>query len=296
MKAFSPGLYSTDPDHHRNRIVSSRLNFYERVDRDSSQLSIKYVKQGIENYKVGNHTFSVAPDTYLVVNKGQALETSLRDTNPVLGICFFLDNHFLNDVYLNLLSTDETLLDNPFDIAQKNEFEFCEEVFHSRENSLGKFISSVAGELYTNQSGFNPDPLLYFTLAEKVFELQGVIRTQTIALGTLKTSTRQELYRRIRIATRFIESNYQKDIDVCAIARECSLSESHFLRSFRKIHGTTPYQYVVSRRLAKAIDLLKSKHSVSEAAAITGFADVYSFSKAFKKTYRVSPSQITKRN
>jgi AraC family transcriptional regulator len=72
-------------------------------------------------------------------------------------------------------------------------------------------------------------------------------------------------------------------MSIGSLAKECSLSEFHFLRSFSRIHGITPYQFILSKELAKEGELLNSNRSVSDVAAISGFADVAAFSKAFKK-------------
>ncbi|MBO9683584.1 MAG: helix-turn-helix transcriptional regulator [Flavisolibacter sp.] len=69
--------------------------------------------------------------------------------------------------------------------------------------------------------------------------------------------------------------------------------EYHFFRRFQEVYKKTPYQYITQQKmhLAKYL-LLGSKHSISEIAFYCNFPDVFTFSKAFKKFYGVSPSQM----
>lgn len=58
----------------------------------------------------------------------------------------------------------------------------------------------------------------------------------------------------------------------------------------------TPGQYTLSRRMDEALALIKSKsYTTSDVGLIVGYADLSSFSKAFKTNFGVSPSLYLKK-
>src|SRR5437868_4478592 len=82
----------------------------------------------------------------------------------------------------------------------------------------------------------------------------------------------------------FIDSHFSEAIDLEQIAREASLSKFHFIRLFKKYYGRTPYQYLTGVRIAKAKELLKNGHSVSQTCYALGFNSLSSFTGFFLKT------------
>jgi two-component system response regulator YesN len=98
-------------------------------------------------------------------------------------------------------------------------------------------------------------------------------------------------YHKIQQAVRFINDNYRNDICLDDVAGEVDMSPAHFSRIFKKVMGL-PYQdYLNSRRITKAKNLLRSSaHSVTEIAFSLGFADPTGFGRIFKKLTNHTPS------
>lgn len=290
MTVARTGLFTTEPDYHDNRIVNSLLFNYQSVDRSSRQLSIKYVSKGVERYAINNHTHSVGDKHLLITSKDSYIETTLDSEELVIGVCFFLDENFIEDVRRNSLLNDSALLDDPAGY-RRYETGFFEECYHEEENVLGKYVSAIGKQIAQRGVSRAIDPGVYYTLAEKLIQLHHKTAVDFSKLDSVKYSTRKELLRRIRLATRLLDERLTIKCDMGLVARDVSLSEFHFFRTFKKIHGVTPYQYQLQRRLSMAFRLLQQKGiSVSEAAVQTGFADIQSFSKAFKKNFKMNPS------
>ncbi len=102
------------------------------------------------------------------------------------------------------------------------------------------------------------------------------------------------LYKRIVQAKLFIDENYFNKIDIDHISDEAFFSKFHFIRLFKEIYGKTPYQYLTSVRIEKAIVLFQNGRSVSEVCFSVGFETLSSFSKLFKKNVGSSPSDFLK--
>ena len=100
---------------------------------------------------------------------------------------------------------------------------------------------------------------------------------------------------KISAAQQYIAKNYDKQITIDELAKLCSLSPSHFRKSFKEIVGMSAIQYTIYIRINKARELLEmSSANISEIAAQTGFSDVFYFSKMFKKMTGYSPMRYAK--
>ncbi len=106
-------------------------------------------------------------------------------------------------------------------------------------------------------------------------------------------NSNKELFDRLSKAKNAIDEDISRKININALAKEATLSEFHFYRSFKNAFGISPYQYVLNKRLEKSMELLKEgKFMLTEIAYQVGFNDIYSFSKSFKKHFNSCPSQL----
>ncbi len=103
---------------------------------------------------------------------------------------------------------------------------------------------------------------------------------------------RAELSRHLLRARDFIDSNYAEHLSVSDVARAANVSSSYFARQFRAVFGETPHQYLSSRRLERAAYLLRNTdYSVAHVCMSVGFASVGSFTSAFGRVYRLTPTR-----
>lgn len=87
------------------------------------------------------------------------------------------------------------------------------------------------------------------------------------------------------------DPNYQT-IDISALAAALDISIRSLNRHFKKALNISPLQYVQSRRMACAKDMLKNSNlSIAEIANHTGLQDPQHFSRLFKKTFGIPPNQ-----
>ena len=99
------------------------------------------------------------------------------------------------------------------------------------------------------------------------------------------------LERHMLRARDLVDSRYGEPLDLQALADEAHVSPRHFSRSFRRVFGETPYQYLLSRRLERARHLLRTTEMpVGEICLEVGFASVGSFTTTFTRHVGVSPT------
>ena len=74
------------------------------------------------------------------------------------------------------------------------------------------------------------------------------------------------------------------------MAREAGLSPYYFLRTFERLTGITPHQYVLRARLREAASRLAAESDkVLDVAYDCGFGDVSNFNRAFRAEFGVIP-------
>jgi AraC-like DNA-binding protein len=103
------------------------------------------------------------------------------------------------------------------------------------------------------------------------------------------------LERHLLRARDLVDRRYGEPLDLRVLAREANVSPRHFSRSFRRVFGETPYQYLLSRRLERARHLLRTTEmTVGEICLEVGFTSVGSFTTTFTRDVGVSPTTFRK--
>jgi AraC-like DNA-binding protein len=96
--------------------------------------------------------------------------------------------------------------------------------------------------------------------------------------------------RRITAAVRRIEQHAEERLSLRSLARDANLSPYHFLRTFQKVTGLTPHQYVLRTRLHRAaVRLRRTGDAISGIAYDAGFNDLSTFNRRFRRIMGVSP-------
>lgn len=102
------------------------------------------------------------------------------------------------------------------------------------------------------------------------------------------------LLRRVRDR---IDREYDQPLDVEALARDAHMSAGHFSRSFRAAYGETPYAYLMTRRIERAMALLRRGDlSVTEVCFAVGCSSLGTFSTRFTELVGTTPSAYRRQN
>jgi AraC-like DNA-binding protein len=95
----------------------------------------------------------------------------------------------------------------------------------------------------------------------------------------------------LRRAKDLVDRSYAGPLDVVALARHAHLSPAHFSRRFKAAYGESPHQYVLTRRVERAQELLRNTDtSVTDICLDVGFQSLGSFSSAFTRVTGMSPT------
>jgi AraC family transcriptional regulator len=105
-----------------------------------------------------------------------------------------------------------------------------------------------------------------------------------------KTASRRD-ERRVSHAVRRLTAAPQEPVTLVALARDAAMSPFHFLRTFRSVVGITPHQYLLLQRLRRAaVRLRQSDEPVSTIAYDSGFNDLATFNRRFRRIMGMTPS------
>ena len=95
---------------------------------------------------------------------------------------------------------------------------------------------------------------------------------------------------RVTRVVRRIDAEGDHDLPLDALAREAGLSPYHFLRTFERVTGSTPHQYLRRARLrTAAARLVTTPDRVVDVALECGFGDVSNFNRAFRAQFGTTP-------
>jgi AraC-like DNA-binding protein len=100
----------------------------------------------------------------------------------------------------------------------------------------------------------------------------------------------RDLARLRRVRDR-IDREYAQPLDVGALARDAHMSAGHFSRQFKLAYGESPYGYVMTRRVERAMALLRrSDLTVTEVCFDVGCSSLGTFSTRFNELVGMPPS------
>src|ERR1700709_2803400 len=118
-------------------------------------------------------------------------------------------------------------------------------------------------------------------------------RRGTIAQVTSEAADEQhlrDLVRLRRVRAR-MDREYAEPLDVEALARGVHLSAGHLSREFKRAYGESPYSYLMTRRIERAMALLRrGALSVTEVCFAVGCSSLGTFSTRFTELVGVPPS------
>lgn len=261
-------------------------------DENDSGLSVKLAINGNERYRIGSRTHNVTAGRFLVINTHQSFECRVKSNEVVEGMCFYLDPEAIQDIRNCTTFGHSNILDQK--VQASNNDLFIEKVFGLSETELGNFLQKMLPVLRNPslRTHINFEEF-FLQMAEMMVKSEKGVKQLIGNLKNEKPSTREELYRRLSLARTHIDEHFLEELNLDQLADVAMTSKYHFLRCFKEIYHCAPYQYVIQKRLAFAIELLKSREmNLTEIATETGFTDRRAFNKSFKRHFGVLPGEF----
>jgi AraC-like DNA-binding protein len=121
--------------------------------------------------------------------------------------------------------------------------------------------------------------------AGKVIGLAGISRDLQAAEGT------HPAYSRLAAVVQHIQENFVQPLNMRQLASMANMSIAQLERYFHKVFHLTPRQVLLKTRLDAATALLVTNDKVTDVAALCGYTDHSAFTRQFKATVGVTPTE-----
>jgi AraC-like DNA-binding protein len=122
-----------------------------------------------------------------------------------------------------------------------------------------------------------------------VLDLADALAAADPSFGQRTLSARH--WRAVEQVRDFLDGTISRPVTSAEIEEIAGLSRYALARHFRACFGTSPYRYLVMRRLDRAWALIRRGERLADAAAACGFADQSHMTRHFKRAYGLSPGR-----
>jgi AraC-like DNA-binding protein len=278
--AFNTTLFA---DETGNALRCSRVMAYNG-EVAVPALALKFVLRGRENYRIQDRNLAVQGGQFLVTNSRQAVEVEVAGKAEAWGVCIDFSEAWV--LQMAALAGME---------------EEAERLLARQETSLfGAQLFGLDAWLHqANQTYFSKPKLQPADHASQMWSLGVQLIPDLLqwqrhfaATGGSCLATREARLKVVWQAKRLLDQQPQHAWKLESLAKEAGMSKFHLLRQFKQVFGLPPHQYLLQKRLHWAKSQLSGSQALSELALEAGFADLAAFSKAFKKQFGESPSQL----
>lgn len=275
----------------RNRVLYKQAKEFHW--QGSGVLSLKWFENGEAFYQTKNTHYRVGSNRILVLNEGD-YSITIDSDKEVESFCLFFRQDLKNEIFHSLLSSHESLLDNPYLVEKHNHF--IQSMTYSLDEKLStqlSFFKEKFNEIKEDEWLFEQQ---FYLIMEKILFEQYKIKQEIDKLDAVKHSTKEELFKRVVNAHEYIHAYYDTPLSIDEVSKVACLSVNHLLRCYEKKYHITPYQQITYFRVKKAKELLQETNkSMTEIALDIGLQTSSSFSKLFKKHVGISPRSFRKK-
>ena len=116
------------------------------------------------------------------------------------------------------------------------------------------------------------------------------------AVSNMSTGSKDHTHYLIKKALDFIEESFSRDISLNEISEELNISSYYFSKLFKEETGEGFVEYLTRRRVDKAKEMLRDpEKSIKEIGSECGYADPNYFSRIFKKSTGITPTEYKER-
>jgi AraC family transcriptional regulator len=277
-------------DNENNEIRFSRMKKIES-EVPFAGLGVKYVAFGEEVYYANNKRFVVKQGEYMIGNDFTKSFVKIDQPDEVQGLCIDISPDIIAEVadYHDVSGSD------------LKEFLLSDQLFVNRYNAkntcLGYSLSEINSRIKTGSFENNlQHSELFYSLAESIITDQRFVFDHLSKMNFKKAITNEEVFRSLLQAKELMDIHMHDNLSLDAITKHSGISKYHFIRLFKNTFGVSPYQYQQMKRLDSAKTLLGAGNSIFDVALMLGYADVPTFTKAFKHVFGVSPGNFRKSN
>ncbi len=281
--AFRRWLYSRWGKEHV--IVAARFRHGE-IAPMCQPMSIKAVWGGMSDTTLDGRRLAIDDDSYLVINEDRTYGSTWHGPGEMDALCIFIRRGAPAEVYGAMSTTLAEAADAGGETPRS--LQFCE-----RLRPHDASVSPRLRDIHAAVRDGNNDELwageACQDLLVALIESEHRMRVREQNIRSVRSSTRQELMRRVNWAADYILTNYAEPITLDDIATAAHLSKFHLVRLFKQVHQVTPHAFLQRKRALVARRLLeRSEADLNEIAATVGFGTRWTMYRHLRRHFGAS--------
>jgi AraC family transcriptional regulator len=256
-------------------------------DNIRGPLSLFTNVSGDSTVEISRRRIPVKQDFFFISNFDQHYTLEIEKGKPTETFNIHFGDYFCDQVFSSLSQKPDQLLNNYFQEPSER-LEFHNRIYH-RDELTQKLIMEI------RRGADGPVGLeekLYALIENLLIKEKDLIRIQS-RFPALKSSTREEILRRMLIVSDYIHTHLHEDLSLEQLASVGCLSKFHFLRLFKIAFNKTPYQFINEERVRMGRQMIeRTRISINEIAYSLGFMNPSSFSRMFFNHTGLYPTQL----
>ena len=248
---------------------------------------IAFVIKGSAIHEIGGNSYPIMRGDVFVIHGNQVHKISNVNNLTILNIIY--EKEFFEKIkekYKHTPGFSALFLHEPL-FSEKQKFNAFLHLSSQQLQNIEELLTKIDKEQVERETGFKE--IIATVFVQLVITLcRYYHKTDSFkAKGMLKISA----------AINYIENHFSENITISKLCEISELLETTFRRTFKKITGSLPIDYLVHIRIEKAAEMMRDNPQlhVVDVCLSTGFENTGYFARKFKKIIGVTPIQYLKK-
>ena len=239
---------------------------------------VVFMISGDVTYNIEGKNYQLEPNDFVLVSKGEVHRPVVHSAKPYERIILYISPELLHKY-----SKENYDLEDCFSKSGKNQLH----ILHTSPSN-GNLLVSLCHALANTLS----DTEYAYELHQRILFLEFLIQLnrhmQKLEANFSDTAVGNQ---KILAILTYINTHLTQEITIDSLAEQFYTSRYYLMHTFKQETGYTIGQYLTTKRLLYAQELIKNDMPVTEACLTCGFQNYSTFSRAYKKNFGVSPTE-----
>lgn len=250
-------------DNIKIRTLSSK----ERIQYFDSRIHLIYVLYGDVEITQGDVIINLYKDDYLIASKTQQYDVKVSGQSKVFHIILDYFGKSSHDQY------SVAFKGNSFDKPQTSDRELIQQL----KNLL--LLKTLEDEVRNSE------------IYKQYFNLVALLEEDYTV--ELREDSGKSIRSQIEDLKFYIDQNFEKNIRLSDLAAQLFVTDQYLSKVFKEQNGIGVSEYLIKQRLAKVRQLLiETEDTITDIAYATGFTNINSFNRIFKKYQGLTPTEF----
>lgn len=250
-----------------------------RHHKHHPEIEIGFIAEGVGKYVIGDNSYDFKPGDVFFIRANESHCIPSIDSDEVLAFVIRINWYYMWNICADYIDAAKihTMITSGIPINN----------YFPQKSGIGDKVEEIR-KLFRNENDS-----MRFEIKRRILNLL-IIIADSVAEPVVTESNQNPPAHisEIQSAVNYINDNISKAITLDDIAHAASMSRSYVSSHFKLVTGVSPYEYLLTARVEKAIELLKKTElSVTEIAQKCGFGSLSSFNKTFRKSIGVTPRE-----